>query len=466
MVYNTFSQHSFNVISKSLPDRFTEFVSKERLFVSDDKLFLAVSGGVDSVVLCELCHRAGMDFTILHCNFQLRGPESERDENFVRSLAVYYGKKLHVKRFDTKKYSEEQKVSIQVAARELRYQWFVEKMDEWKLATPAHRGHCLLLTAHHADDNAETLLMNFFRGTGVAGIRGILPAHSHFIRPLLFATKLELMRFAKESRLSWVEDSSNLSDDYTRNYIRHQVIPAVRDVFPKFEENLQDNLERFREIEMLYHQSIDYHKKRLMYVKDNEVHLPVLMLSQAKPLNTIVYEILKDFGFSVAQTREVIHLLDSESGRFVESATHRVIRNRKWLIIAPVSTEEAETIVLEAPVKFMATSDFSFTMEETDRPNELPTDSSIACLDRELLKFPLILRKWKQGDYFYPLGMKKKKKVSRFLIDLKLSKTQKEKVWVLEMNKKIVWVVGQRIDDRYKVTDSTNAVLLFKATSL
>jgi tRNA(Ile)-lysidine synthase len=323
-----------------------------------------------------------------------------------------------------------------------------------------------LLTAHHADDNAETLLMNFFRGTGVAGIRGILPAHSHFIRPLLFATKLELMRFAKDSRLSWVEDSSNSSDDYTRNYIRHQVIPAVRDVFPKFEENLQDNIERFREIELLYHQSIDYHKKRLMYVKDNEVHLPVLTLSQSKPLNTIVYEILKDFGFSAAQTKEVIQLLDSESGRFVESPTHRVIRNRKWLIVAPVSSEEAETIVLEGPVKFMATSDFSFTMEEADRPAELPTAASMACLDRELLKFPLILRKWKQGDYFYPLGMKKKKKVSRLLIDLKLSKTEKEKVWVLEMNKKIVWVVGHRIDDRYKVSEATSCVLLFKATSL
>ena len=205
---------------------FRDFIAKERLFSAGDRLLLAVSGGLDSVVLCELMHRAALDFSIAHCNFQLRGAESERDEVFVGQLSQRYGVRVYTERFDTEIYAASNKVSIQVAARELRYRWFEEIVDSW--AQPA----ALIITAHHLDDNTETLLMNFFKGTGIAGLRAMLPRQGRIVRPLLFATRAMLQQYAVDQGLEWVEDSSNLSDKYTRNFFRHQVIPLVQKVYP------------------------------------------------------------------------------------------------------------------------------------------------------------------------------------------------------------------------------------------
>jgi len=237
--------------------KFQHYIKEEDLFQPRDKLLLAVSGGIDSVVLCELCKQAGYDLIIAHCNFQLRGAESERDEKFVRSLADKYAVKILVKEFDTQKYADENKLSIQVAARELRYNWFSELTGRLPIAH-------WILTAHHANDNMETLLMNFFKGTGINGLKGILPRHGKIIRPLLFAKKEELEEFATKNKLSHVEDSSNSSDKYTRNYFRNQLIPGLQKVFPQVEDNLMDNLERFRGIGMLYQQAVELHKKKLL----------------------------------------------------------------------------------------------------------------------------------------------------------------------------------------------------------
>jgi tRNA(Ile)-lysidine synthase len=436
----------------NLLKNFIDFIKKENLFNSKDKLLLAVSGGVDSVVLCELCKQAGYDFVIAHCNFQLRGSESDRDEDFVRKLAETYAVDVFVKSFDTKKYAEENKLNIQVAARALRYDWFNE------LAAAKNIQH--ILTAHHANDNMETLLMNFFKGTGINGLKAVLPKHDHIIRPLLFAKKEELLAFTAGHKLAFVEDSSNASDKYTRNYFRNQLIPGLQKVFPQVEENLMNNIERFREIELLYNQATTLAKKKLLEPRGNEMHIPVLKLLKTEPLNTIIYEIIKDFGFTAHQTAETMTLLKSESGKYIQSSTHRIIKNRNWLIISPNQTIAADNIIIEEKDKQVEFKDGKLHLELLSTPNpKLQTPNHTAQLNADNIKFPMLLRKWKSGDYFYPLGMQKKKKLSRFFIDQKLSLTQKEKIWVIEMNKKIIWVVGLRIDDRFKITGETKTVL-------
>jgi tRNA(Ile)-lysidine synthase len=456
-----------------LLEKFKVYVKTENLFNPKDKLLLAVSGGVDSVVLCELCKRAGYDFIMAHCNFQLRGAESNRDEEFVKALGKKYAVEVLVKKFDTQKYADENKLSIQVAARELRYKWFDDLLDEFKsdfnpeVSNSPFRGLGGILTAHHSNDNVETLLMNFFKGTGINGLHGILPKQGNVIRPLLFAKKEEIAAFAKTNNLAFVEDSSNASDKYTRNYFRNQLIPGLQKVFPQVEDNLLNNIDRFREIEILYRQSVDLAKKKLLEPRGNEMHIPVLKLSKTAALKTIVYEIIKDYGFTAHQTAEVIGLLKSESGKYIQSATHRILKNRNWLIISPNETKAAENILIEVKDKKIEFQNGNLSFELLPTPDSrimapdsrLPTHNSIAQLDTGTIKFPLLLRKWKPGDYFYPLGMKHKKKLSRFFIDQKLSLTQKEKTWVIEMDKKIIWVVGLRIDDRFKITPHTKNVL-------
>ncbi len=450
----------------NLAERFKAHWQKQFCHLTSDncQLLLAVSGGVDSVVLVDLIHQTGLTYRIAHCNFQLRGEESERDEQFVRTLAAKYGKELLVKRFDTKEYAAENKCSIQEAARDLRYAWFTEIINSWQ--TPTHDSplttHVYTTTAHHADDNIETLLMHFFRGTGIQGLTGIQPIlkERKLIRPLLSFRKNELLEYAQSHGLAFVEDSSNASDKYTRNYFRNQLIPQIKEVYPQVEENLLHNIQRFAEVAQLYEQSVALQINKLVEAKGKEYHIPVLKWKKAAPLHTITWELIKSYGFTAAQTNEVVKLLDAENGSYIASSSHRIIRNRNWMIISPNSVEHTQHILIEATeegavfengaLRFTNTKGQSFTINN---------NSSEAAIDLKNITYPLLLRKWKTGDYFYPLGMQKKKKVSRFLIDLKLSKTEKEKVWVLESNKKIVWVIDYRIDDRFKITDHTKNIL-------
>jgi tRNA(Ile)-lysidine synthase len=451
---------------------FQQYIKQQNLFQPKDKLLLAVSGGVDSVVLCELCKQAGYDFAIAHCNFQLRGEESERDEKFVRGLGEKYDVEVIVKKFDRLEFAKQKNMGTQEAARFMRYIWFLnisaEKMQlntGWHITINPDNPKWWVATAHQLNDNIETLLMNFFKGTGIKGLKGISKTGDmmlpNLIRPLLFATRKEIEQFAIKNNLSWVEDSSNASDKYTRNYFRNKLIPAIQQVFPEVESNLADNISRFKEVEMLYEQAVQLHKQELLETKGNEIHIPVLKLQKTKPLTTVIYEIIKDYNFTSHQTEEVITLLQSESGKYIQSSSHRIIKNRKWLIISPNQTAEAQHILIEENDKQITFEIGSLQIEKLLRPvNYQPsTNNQTAQLDLSQIKFPLLLRQWKQGDYFYPLGMQKKKKLSRFFIDQKLSLTQKEKVWVIESNKKILWVIGMRIDDRFKITDKTKEVL-------
>ncbi len=437
-----------------LLQQFNQFIKEEDLVQSGDRLLLAVSGGLDSVVLTELCAQSGHDFIIAHCNFQLRGAESERDEKFVKDLGIKYSKESIVKHFDTDNYAVNQKISVQVAARQLRYGWFEE------LANSRPGQNYKIVTAHHRDDNIETLLMNFFKGTGISGLRGMLPKNSKVIRPLLFAPREQLQNFAVENGLEWVEDSSNEQDKYTRNYFRNRVIPMITGVYPEATSNLAANLNRFREIEMLYRQSIEQHKKKLIQQKGPDIHIPVLKLLASEPLQTIIYEIVKEYHFSVGQVREIIGLCSSNSGKFIVSASHRILKNRNWLIISPLPTDNGSIIVIEEDQEqiIFKGGALEFKRMKSEK-TMIPESGNIALLDAGELQFPLLFRAWKAGDYFYPLGMRKKKKLARFFIDHKLSKTDKEKIWVLEMDKKIIWIAGMRIDDRFKITPGTREIL-------
>ena len=468
----------------SLVVQFQNSIKQQHLFSPKDKLILAVSGGVDSVVLCELCKQAGYDFIIAHCNFKLRGEESERDEHFVKEVGKKYLVEVLVQDFNTENYALENKLSTQEAARELRYNWFAELVKSQfsivnnELAeTSIHHSPLTiyLLTAHHADDNNETVLMNFFRGTGLHGLTGIPASNNYIRRPLLGFSKDDLLAFAKELQLEFVEDSSNQSSKYTRNFFRNELIPAISKVYPQVKENLQHNINRFKEIEKLYQFSINELKKKLCRQKGKECHIPVKQL-MAFDNRALIYEIISGYGFSEKQVEEVVKLADSESGKYIHSplSSYRIIKHRHWFIISPVETYESANIIIEendqeilfllGKLRIDKNAHISFDKPDSYRVSTQSSNDTIV-IDQKKIQFPLLLRKRKTGDYFYPLGMKKKKKLNRFLIDLKLSTIAKENVWVVESNQRIVWVVGYRLDERFKIEATTKESLIISLTS-
>ncbi|MCW3465467.1 tRNA lysidine(34) synthetase TilS [Chitinophaga nivalis] len=431
---------------------FSNYIGQQQLFDPTQKVLLAVSGGLDSVVMAHLFKAAGYNAGIAHCNFQLRAAESVRDENFVRELAAALDLPLHVIQFDTAAYAASQHMTIQVAARELRYKWLEE--------IRATGGYAVVATAHHMQDSVETALMNFAKGTGIAGLHGILPKQERIVRPLLFTLKDTLIAYAAMHNISHVEDSSNITDKYTRNFFRHHIIPPLTEAYPGAVKNMAGTIDRIREAEILYQQAMEKHRKRLLFQKDNTWMVPVLKLQKSVPLQTIAWELFRQFNCSPAQVKQVLQLLDSESGKLVETSTHRIIRNRAWILITPLVTAVAPLVVIDTPSGHITFPAGQLRIKALEhQPGNIPASPAIAWLDAAQISFPLILRKWKQGDYFYPLGLPKKKKLSRFLIDQKLSLPQKENVWVLESAKRIVWVVGMRIDDRFKITEKTRQVI-------
>ncbi len=434
-----------------LLQRFVEHVRDEQLFNISTRLIVAFSGGLDSVVLCHLLHKAGFQFTAAHVNFQLRGEESFRDEEFVQKFCSEYSIPLEVLHADTVTIAESNGESIQQAARNIRYEWFDQ------LASVHNESR--ILTAHHADDNIETLLLFFFRGTGIRGMTGIPVRNRNICRPLLCFTRSEIHEYAKDNDLTWVEDSSNSESKYTRNFLRNKIIPLLEEAMPGAKENLLHNIDRFQQVQELYDQSIALHRKRLLENDGKQTRIAILKLLKSSPLSTIIFECLRHFGFSPSQVPEVITLCASANGSYIASSTHRIIRNRKWLIVAPLADTSSTYFTIERDEKEFEFGDAIIELKLIDRTKfQLDTSAATAQLDFSKMRFPLLLRKWKQGDYFYPLGMKKKKKISRFLIDQKLSRPEKEEQWVLESDRKIIWVVGRRIDERFKVTDSTKEV--------
>ena len=431
----------------------------DRRFCAEEAeiVLLAVSGGSDSMVMADLCLNAGLRFAVAHCNFQLREGEADKDEELVRKWCEEHGTAFHNTRFKTKEFSEEWKKGTQETARILRY--------EWLEMTRRENQYAKIATAHHANDNVETLLMNLFKGTGISGMHGIPVTNNNIIRPLLFAQKEDILDYVKANDVPYRDDASNATDAYLRNAVRLHIVPVVKQWFPRAVQHVSESIERFAQAEVLYRKAIAQEKKKLIETRGQDIYIPIKKLEKCEPLEAICYELFADYDFAGTQVAQIISLLQSESGHLVSSGTHNVIRNRDFLIITNINTEETGLIIVEgAPCK-VETGKYSFSFAVADKPKEIPADANTACIDLGKIEFPLVLRRWKMGDYFYPLGMgMKKKKLSNFFIDNKVPLHEKEHVWVLECSKRIAWVSGMRLDERFKIKDSTEKVLLVKRT--
>jgi tRNA(Ile)-lysidine synthase len=440
--------------------RLKAFAVAQNLFHKNTLILIALSGGKDSVVLTHLLKALNQPMELMHCNFQLRGQESERDELFVKQWADELQVPLHNRRFDTNSYAEINRCSIQVAARELRYAFFEQVRQG-----VAQQGKMVrIATAHHAADNAETVLMHLFRGTGIEGLKGI-PAHNGaIIRPLLWATPAEIESYATQNNLNWVEDSSNLKATYIRNFIRHKVMPLVEESFPQALSGINATAKKATEAAMLYREMVEIKLKKGVKVDRGIDKIAIAQWQKMEPRQTLIWEWIKKFGFTEGQTGEVEKLMVAQNGKSIHSASHRLLNNRGWLLMIPNTTSEATLQYTESlPADFVLTEARNLTIsKELAFTAELMLVKSCpqeALVDAALLHFPLILRPTKPGDYFYPLGMQKKKKVARLLIDLKLSMAEKEQVYVLESDHRILWVAGYRLDDRFKITDNTKNIV-------
>jgi len=426
-------------------------IMKEQFPQEGGTFLLAVSGGLDSVVLTELAWRAGLSIEIAHCHFGLRGAESDRDALFVKDLAGRLGVKLHLKYFDTKKLADALGVSIQETARTIRYNWFDELVQQQHFSA--------LLLGHHADDSIETVLMNFFRGTGVKGLTGIPSRNGSRFRPLLSFRRADLEEYAVQNGLEWVQDSSNAESAYTRNFFRNELLPRIREIFPAADENILRNAARFTAVNDYIDRCVKKDLASMLEKKGAEWRLPVRKFKKLGH-DILLYELVKTFGFGEKQLPDIRSLMDAANGKYIESENYQLVKHGLWLYISPKIKEEG-LFLIEEDHETIDTSQFRLQISRPVAAGlTIDTASFVAQLDASDIRYPLVLRCWKAGDYFYPLGLRKKKKIARFLIDSRVPKHRKEKVWVLESDKRIIWVVGMRIDDRFKITPATSSILL------
>lgn len=432
-------------------------IHKNRLFSKQDKLLLAFSGGVDSVVLSELLLAAGYNFDLAHCNFQLRGTEATNDTHFCETYAARINKHCHVIFFDTAVYAHEHKLSIQMAARELRYKWFDELCH--------NHGYDYVLTAHHASDNTETLLVNLTRGTGLKGLQGIPEKQGKLVRPLLFAGKPMILDYASQNKLVYREDSSNAEVKYKRNFIRHTIIPGLKQLNPALEETLGTSIHFFKQNYEIVRLFAESRFKDICTETPELLRIDIEQLMHEPQKETLLFEWLYPKDFRTTQIEQLVQVLRDENntGKQFNSKTHRLVVNRKEILIQPNTTESVKTFVIKdindtkhLPLKLT----FTEVKERQALTNNLETDIEFT---EDL--FPLTLRRWKQGDKFRPLGMKGFKKLSDFFKDKKLSLFEKEQAWILESHGEIIWIVGYRLDDRFKVNDDSKRVLHIKANS-
>ncbi|MFP4047553.1 MAG: tRNA lysidine(34) synthetase TilS [Bacteroidales bacterium] len=433
-------------------DRFLEYCSQHQLYAEQDKILLGVSGGVDSMVMLDLFLKAEVKVGIAHVNFQLRGNEADDEQDFVRKYAMNKDIAFHTVAFDTHDYANEKGVSVQVAARQLRYNWFEEIRRK--------HGYSCVAVAHNKNDEVESLLINLTRGTGIRGITGIKPKQNSVIRPVLFAERKEIMEYASLHNVPFKEDSSNLSVKYSRNRIRHNIIPEFENINPRFIHTVTENIERFQSVCNIYDQWISEVKNDIVTWENETVYIDIEALKNYEEKNTILFEILREFAFTKEVTKEIFKSVDSDSGKCFYSQSHKLIKDRQYLIVAPLQQVEQRRYYIEKGTE-QVTFPVTMTLREVEKNGDyiIPKDRNIASLDYDKLVFPLIIRKWEKGDYFKPLGLNHYKKLSDFFIDRKYSLVDKERVWLLTSGEKIVWVIGDRIDDNFKVTPYTRKVL-------
>jgi tRNA(Ile)-lysidine synthase len=438
-----------------IASRFRDFIVQHRLFQAADRVLLAVSGGKDSVLMAQLFNETGADFGIAHCNFKLRGAESDGDEDFVKALAAKLNTPFYTTSFDAKAVAEANRISVQMAARDLRYAWFEKIRAEHQFDAIA--------VAHHRNDSAETILLNLSRGTGLSGLHGILPKRGKIIRPLLFLDREEIDRIIDEERIAYREDSSNSATKYGRNKIRLEVIPKLKELNPNIEETFEENSRRFAEIEEFFTQKIDAMRDELFVVYSGDIHISLKDLKKLKPSLSVLYGLFKPFAFKDNVLSDLMGSWDGIPGKVFESLTHTLLLDRQKLILHKKGSGTEKFVLISEDDQTASWGGQTIIRRDAADTTVPGNNEGKAWLDAALLIFPLKLRSWKQGDSFYPLGMSGKKKLSDYFISKKIPLTQKEAIPVLENgNGDILWIAGYQSDNRYKVTRQSEKVIIFE----
>ena len=426
----------------------SKFIDTHQLFDVNSKLLLAVSGGVDSIVLLHLLHSLQYNCVVAHCNFHLRGEESDSDADFVKKTAEFLGLKFLKIDFETQKFASKEKISIEMAARNLRYDWF-EKVRQ-------QEGCDCIVVAHHNDDSIETFFLNLVRGTGIKGLSGIAPKNGFVVRPLLECSREEIINYAKNHSLSYCVDSTNKDNSYRRNFIRNKIMLLFDELNPSFRSMMLENMKRIANASDFIFNYISSYCNDLIISVDDETRISIDILQKQPSPSLVLYELLTPFGFNSRVIEQIFQHLSSESGKRFFSSSHQLIKDRSYLIVAPIKSTDEEIFlinegdsVVESPLKITIKKGLvaDCLIQKTN---------CVATLDLQKLSFPLKLRRWKNGDWFVPFGMKGRKKLSDFFADKKYSLLDKENCWLLVDSKDtIVWVVGERTDNRFRITEQT-----------
>lgn len=438
-----------------MEEQLRHYIGQHGLFGPSDRILVAVSGGVDSVVLCHLLKGVGVSFGVAHCNFQLRGEDSELDAAFVKKLANQLGVRAYQTQFETEQLAATAKTSIQLLARKLRYDWLgdIRKTE----------GFDYIATAHHTNDSIETALYNFAKGSGIRGIRGMLPKNRSVIHPLLFADKDMIEQYAAKHDIAYRADASNATDKYTRNKIRHHILPVLKDINPSLEKTARQTFGHLRDVETLYLWAVESIRKEVMQETETATIVDLKKLFGYPAFKTILFELLKPYSFNNAQVAQLLG--NDHSGTQFFSGTHRLVLNRGYCIIESIADRarpRASVFDIHQHQHALHLPDGHLTITYLDEaPIPIPSAANTACFDRNALHFPLTLRRWQPGDQFQPFGMNgQHKKVQDFFTDKKLSLIEKEHVWIMESNGVICWIVNHRMDERFRINEETQQVVL------
>jgi tRNA(Ile)-lysidine synthase len=431
-----------------MQQKFLNHINQNFPFLNGKKLLLATSGGLDSMVMVDLFHKLNYSIAIAHCNFQLRGVESFKDQAFVQNYSEVNKIESFVTQFDTEAFAEDYKLSTQVAARELRYSWFYELSET--------KNFDYILTAHHADDNLETYLINFVRGTGLDGLTGIPAQNDIVIRPLLIFSRQEIEYYSKENNIEWREDSSNASDKYLRNKIRHNLVPILKELNPDFLSSFQKTQKYLQESKTMAEDASIMIYQQVAEENGDDIHFDLNQLKKLPNYKSYLYQWLNEFGFSAWE--DIYDLVESQSGKQVFSNEFRLLKNRDFLILSPINfvEEREEYFIKKGQKEVKIPLNLSFC-----NIDDISIESNTTIfVDDDSLHFPLLLRHWREGDTFKPFGMEgKSKKVSKFFKDEKLSLIEKGNIWLLCSDNQIVWIVGLRQDERFKIKNTTKNIL-------
>ena len=434
-------------------ERFLEYIKENNLFSLRDKILLGFSGGPDSVALAHLLYKAGFTLALAHVNFHLRGKDADRDQQFSRDFARRYALEFFTTDFDTRQYARTHGLSIEEAARDLRYSWFEQIRSS--------HGFDYIATAHNADDNVETVLHNLARGTGLRGLLGIPAKRGNIVRPLLFAFKDEILAFCRENNLPFRIDRTNNQTEFTRNKIRHLIVPQFLQINSGFKNNVLRTSAILHEVYDLTQEFVAHCHQEIVSIQGQDIYINKEKLLQCRHPRLFLFEFLSGYGFTPGQVDNVCEIIESQPGKIVKSVDYQLINDRQALILTPIPSEENIEISINTGTREVEVDNVKIKFEilSVTELNSLKQPPSVALLDYDKLDFPLKIRHWQQGDYFYPFGMRGRKKLSDFFAEKKIPLHKKKQVLILESNGRIVWVMGYRPDNRFRITPETKRVL-------